>query len=107
MIPLPSPSAQREPSADEKMGMAWWNNMNRRERRAALDDDAAKLGGDPSVADAWAAWKSSAFTSRLESDLISAIADQTPPPGVIHKVPSRPAATLRVRQAAGRRGLDE
>jgi hypothetical protein len=79
MIPLPSPSTQREPSADEKMGMAWWNNMNSRERRAALDAAAAKLGGDPSVADAWAAWKSSAFTSRLESDPISAIAESNAP----------------------------
>jgi hypothetical protein len=33
--------------------------------------------------------------------------DQMCSPGVIHKVPSRPAAPLRVRQAAGLRGLDE
>lgn len=33
--------------------------------------------------------------------------DQKSSTGVIHKVPSRPAAPLRVRQAAGLRGLDE
>jgi hypothetical protein len=88
MIHGPLPPTRREPSADEKMGMAWWNHMSRPERQAALDAAAAKLGGDPSAADAWATWKASGFIPPLQSHPSCGIADRTPSPGVIHKVPS-------------------
>ncbi len=52
-----TPPAQRAPTCDEKIGMAWWNSLSRPERRAALVVAEAKLGRDVSAADAWAVWK--------------------------------------------------
>lgn len=51
------PPMPRQPTADEKIGMAWWNYMNRSERNAALAAAEVKLGHHASPADAWAIWK--------------------------------------------------
>lgn len=44
-------------SADESMGMTWWNGMSRLERSAVLGQAEAVLGHAPSAADCWSLWK--------------------------------------------------
>lgn len=48
-------------TSDERMGMAWWNNMNEPERVEVLEQ-SSRLGGK-SVADAWAFWKTGAVSA--------------------------------------------
>jgi hypothetical protein len=49
----------RQPTADERAGMQWWNSMTEAERARALEVAGWKPGGTstPSAADAWAAHK--------------------------------------------------
>ena len=49
----------RQPTADEKAGMDWWNAMTQAERDEALRSAGWRSGGTvtPSAADAWALYK--------------------------------------------------
>ncbi len=47
----------REATDDEKMGMAWWNEMSLAERIHVLDEAERVRGQASSVSDAWALWK--------------------------------------------------
>ena len=49
----------RQPTADEKAGMEWWNSMPAAERDEALRSAGWRSGGTypPSAADAWALYK--------------------------------------------------
>jgi hypothetical protein len=107
MSHTPLRPAQRTPTADEKMGIAWWNQMSIPERSAALDAADSKLGHDPSAADAWATWKSSGspYGSKPTYPLASQIG--CPRPELFTKSPRDRQQPFRVRQAAGLRGLDE
>jgi hypothetical protein len=46
----------REPTADERAGIEWWNALTEPERAHALHDAGWRSGGTytPSAADAWA-----------------------------------------------------
>jgi len=46
------PDLKREPTEDEKMGMAWWNGLNQFERASVL-----RQVPDSCVATAWRLWK--------------------------------------------------
>lgn len=48
----------REPTPDERAGMAWWNRLSERERGEALDVATTADNPLPSPADAWATAKS-------------------------------------------------
>ena len=48
------PATERGPTADEAMGMAWWNNLSEADRARW-----ASKAGTGVVADAWAAFKAS------------------------------------------------
>lgn len=53
----------REPTEDEKMGMAWWNNSTQAERSWLMRQGRELLGDIPSVAQLWELWK----TRKIES----------------------------------------
>ncbi len=52
-MPVTPENLHRSPTADEAMGMAWWNILKPAERAYWL----TKAGPACSVADAWAAFK--------------------------------------------------
>lgn len=52
-------SVGRDPTEDERRGMAWWNGLSEVERLRWLDIawGYGSLADPPSAADAWAAYK--------------------------------------------------
>lgn len=55
----PAPAlAKRAPTADEAMGMKWWNGLTQPERRWVFaQTDQLTPGQTAAIADAWALWK--------------------------------------------------
>ena len=53
-------SSERAPTADEAMGMAWWNSMSEGDRSVW----AAKAGNTGIVADAWETFKTGKSNTR-------------------------------------------
>lgn len=56
--------ATRQPNDDERLGMAWYNGLSVKERRAAIEAadrvrgwDGRDLSQASAPADAWALWK--------------------------------------------------
>lgn len=47
----------REPTADERMGMTWWNGLDQAERSRVIAAAEKELRRNASAADAWALWK--------------------------------------------------
>lgn len=62
------PVSEREPTADDLVGMKWWNDMTEAERAKVLADAGWKSGAawTPSAADAWAHYKKVARPPRLQ-----------------------------------------
>lgn len=56
---MPATDNPRQPTADERAGMEWWNSLTEPERAEALKAAGWKSGGayTPSAADAWALHK--------------------------------------------------
>jgi len=48
-----NPERDREPTADERAGMDWWNALDEKTRRHWMD----QAGNSGRAADAWAAYK--------------------------------------------------
>lgn len=57
----------RKPTADEQMGMTWWNGMSHPERMEVLRQANALIGG-ASVAQAWRLWKANRISMSPPND---------------------------------------
>lgn len=58
-------TSEREPTTDERMGMAWWNGLSTWERSSWLRVAAEQTGqAIPSPAEAWASWKARPWHSK-------------------------------------------
>jgi hypothetical protein len=58
------PNSIKRATADESLGIAWWNAMTERARLQALK--AVEPEGRASPADAWAHWKETAAGFKCE-----------------------------------------
>lgn len=56
---MPTSHEDRQPTADERAGMQWWNQLTEAQRAAALKEAGwtPRSADAPSVADAWAHFK--------------------------------------------------
>ncbi len=94
------PAMPRQPTADENIGIAWWNNMNRSERNAALAAAEIKLGHPASPADAWARWKNSGRSTAIVASPRSCHIGEARPELFTKSPPDRQQPS-RVKAAAG------
>jgi len=58
---------ERNPTADEAMGMTWWNGMSVLERREVMRQ-AHAFDGSVSLAQAWRLWKAGLISMETGPD---------------------------------------